>query len=68
MSHWPVDSEAAVKLTTGAFAELSKDPQIGRAEALRRSMKSLIADRSVVGNANPSIWAPFVLIGDNTPQ
>jgi CHAT domain-containing protein/tetratricopeptide (TPR) repeat protein len=64
VSHWPVESEAAVKLTTGAFAELAKNPGIGRAEALRRSMRALIADRSSVHNADPSSWAPFVLVGE----
>src|SRR6202012_2005832 len=54
VSHWPVDSAAAVKLTTGAFAELKKNPAIGRAEALRRSMLALITDRSSELNANPS--------------
>jgi CHAT domain-containing protein len=64
VSHWPVDSEAAVKLTTGAFAQLSKNPGIGRAEALRRSIQALIADRSAARNADPSTWAPFVLVGE----
>jgi CHAT domain-containing protein/tetratricopeptide (TPR) repeat protein len=66
VSHWPVDSEAAVKLTTGAFAELAKSPQIGRAEALRRSMRALIADHSSLHNADPSNWAPFVLVGEGS--
>jgi CHAT domain-containing protein/tetratricopeptide (TPR) repeat protein len=66
VSHWPVATEAAVKLTTGAFAELAKNPQIGRAEALRRSMRALIADRSSVDNADPSNWAPFVLVGEGS--
>src|SRR5262249_4274779 len=35
VSHWYVDSEAAVALTSGAFAELKVAPTIGRAEALR---------------------------------
>jgi CHAT domain-containing protein len=64
VSHWPVDSEAAVKLTTGAFSELAKNPAIGRAEALRRSMRKLIADPSSPRNADPSVWAPFVLVGE----
>ena len=64
VSHWPVDSDAAVKLTTGAFAELTKNPTIGRAEALRRSMRALIANRSSSTNADPSVWAPFVLVGE----
>ena len=64
MSYWPVESDAAVKLTTGAVARLSKDPRIGRAEALRRSIQALIADRSSAHNADPSAWAPFVLVGE----
>jgi CHAT domain-containing protein len=64
VSHWPVDSHAAVRLTTGAFTELRKHPDIGRTEALRRSMQALIADRSSIRNADPSIWAPFVLVGE----
>jgi CHAT domain-containing protein len=64
VSHWPVDSDAAVRLTTGAFSELAAHPGIGRAEALRRSMKALIADRSSSRNADPAVWAPFVLVGE----
>ncbi|MBR1088251.1 CHAT domain-containing protein [Bradyrhizobium manausense] len=64
VSHWPVDSDAAVRLTTGAFSELTAHPGIGRAEALRRSMRALIADRSSPRNADPAVWAPFVLVGE----
>jgi CHAT domain-containing protein len=64
VSHWPVDSDAAVKLTTAAFAELAKNPAIGRAEALRRSMQRLIADQSSPRNADPAVWAPFVVVGE----
>ena len=64
VSHWPVDSDAAVKLTTGAFSELARQPGIGRAEALRRSMKALIADHASARNADPAVWAPFVLVGE----
>jgi CHAT domain-containing protein len=64
VSYWPVDSTAAVKLTTGAFAALRKNPEIGRAEAVRRSIRALIADRSSANNADPSTWAPFVLVGE----
>jgi CHAT domain-containing protein len=66
VSHWPVDSHATVRLTTGAFTELRKHPDIGRTEALRRSMQALIADRSSLRNADPSIWAPFVLVGEGS--
>ena len=63
VSHWYVNSIAAVKLTTGAFAELSASPRIGRAEALRRSMVALIT-KGKPEEAHPSHWAPFVLVGE----
>ena len=68
VSHWQIDSEAAVKLTTGAFAELKRDPTIGRAEALRRAMLAAMADTSRpatwTASAHPSVWAPFTLVGE----
>jgi CHAT domain-containing protein len=64
VSHWPVQSEAAVKLTTGAFAELAKDPTIGRAEALRRSMMAMLDPANPPAFAHPVYWAPFVLAGE----
>jgi CHAT domain-containing protein len=62
VSHWYVDSAATVELVTGAFGEMRVNPALGRAEALRRAMVSLIArgDRS----AHPSVWAPFVVVGE----
>jgi CHAT domain-containing protein/tetratricopeptide (TPR) repeat protein len=64
VSHWYVNSEAAVKITTGAFAALRADPKIGRAEALRRSMARLItAGRP--DEVHPEYWAPFVLVGQD---
>ena len=64
VSHWEVDSDAAVALTTQAFAAAEKDPRIGRAEALRRSMLALASDQGDARNAHPSVWAPFVLVGE----
>jgi CHAT domain-containing protein len=63
VSHWYVNSNAAVKLTTRAFAELGANPAIGRAEALRRSMAELIQHGSPE-EAHPANWAPFVLVGE----
>jgi tetratricopeptide (TPR) repeat protein len=63
VSHWEVASESTVKLITKAIAELKADPKIGRAEALRRSMLSLIKDGKIY-EAHPAFWAPFVLVGE----
>jgi CHAT domain-containing protein len=65
VSHWPVASEAAVRLTTGAFDVLQREPRIGRAEALRRSQLALLDDTSLAASfAHPMIWAPFVVVGE----
>jgi CHAT domain-containing protein len=63
VSHWEVGSEAAVKLTTRAFAELKGNSKIGRAEALRVSMRELI-EKGTPAEAHPSQWAPFVVVGE----
>ena len=63
VSHWEVASNAAVKLTTRAFAELKARPTIGRAEAFRISMDTMIKS-GPLWEAHPSTWAPFVLVGE----
>ena len=68
VSHWAVSSEAAVALTTGAMNELGQQPGIGRAEALRRSMLSVMNDPSRPYLAHPFFWAPFVVVGEGASQ
>jgi CHAT domain-containing protein len=64
VSHWPVDSYAATMLTSRTFAELRADPKIGRAEAFRRAMLALMSDEKRPWAAHPSVWAPFVVVGE----
>jgi tetratricopeptide (TPR) repeat protein/CHAT domain-containing protein len=64
VSHWPVYSDAAVRLTTGAFAQLDRQRATGRAEALQRAMIELMDDTSQEDNAHPAVWAPFVVVGE----
>jgi len=63
VSHWEVASDATVKLITTAVAELRAHPKIGRAEALRRAMLSMIT-KGRDYEAHPAFWAPFVLVGE----
>jgi CHAT domain-containing protein len=63
VSHWAVNSDATVKLITGAMREMAHDAKVGRAEALRRSMLEL-ADKGEVQEAHPANWAPFVVVGE----
>ena len=62
VSHWYVDSEAAVAITTGAVNAMKAEPGIGRAAALRQAEAALIAKGGRF--PHPSVWAPFVLVGN----
>jgi CHAT domain-containing protein/tetratricopeptide (TPR) repeat protein len=68
VSHWYVDSDAAVKLVTGIFAQDRREATAGRAEAVRRAILRLIGDTSRPAGwtpaAHPSVWAPFVVVGE----
>jgi CHAT domain-containing protein len=63
VSHWAVDSNAAVKLITTAATEMARDPSIGRAEAMRRAMQAMI-ENGAAHEAHPAFWAPFVVVGE----
>jgi CHAT domain-containing protein len=42
---------------------MSRNPELGHAEALRRSMLALI-DKGTPHEAHPANWAPFVVVGE----
>jgi CHAT domain-containing protein len=63
VSHWAVNSDATVKLITGAISRLAVNKSMGRAEALRQSMLALI-DKGEPREAHPAFWAPFVVVGE----
>jgi hypothetical protein len=44
--------------------ELTRAPELGWAEALRRSMLALLADPEQPAFAHPAAWAPFVVVGE----
>ena len=64
VSHWPVYSDAAVSLTTGLFDLRAADQSLGRAQALRQTMLTLLDDPNADDRQrHPAFWSPFVLIG-----
>lgn len=67
VSHWSVSSTATIALTAGAFEELGRDPSIGRAEALRRSIIAMMKPTRPLEFSHPMAWAPFVLAGEGRP-
>ena len=64
VSHWSVESTSAAELTTGLFDAINQDQEIGRSEALQRSMIELMTDKVRPYYSHPAFWAPFSLIGD----
>jgi CHAT domain-containing protein len=64
VSHWAVESNAAMRLTTSTFDIMKSDPSLGRAEALRRSMLAYMNDATDPLNAYPALWAPFEIVGE----
>jgi CHAT domain-containing protein len=61
VTHWAVASRAAVALTTGTLQTWSREPGLGRAEALRRTQMAMAGEAAT---SHPFFWAPFVLVGD----
>jgi CHAT domain-containing protein len=64
VTHWAVESASAARLTTTTFAQLTREPELGRAEALRRAMLAYLDDPANELNAYPAFWGPFTLIGE----
>lgn len=63
VSHWPVNSDAAVRLASDAVGAYAGG-EVDKAEALRRAMVAEI-DRGG-RHADPSNWAPFILVGQSS--
>lgn len=71
-THWPVETVSARELVTHLFERYTRDPQLTRAQALRRAMLDLIdtdvatdgRGQAVMAYAHPAFWAPYALYGD----
>jgi CHAT domain-containing protein len=59
VSHWAVDSQATVDLTTRTFGALAANPKLTRAEAFQNAILMAIDE-----GAPPNYWAPFVIVGE----
>jgi CHAT domain-containing protein/Flp pilus assembly protein TadD len=64
VSHWEVESEAAVRLMTGMFQAAASNPKLSHAQALRHSVLTMIDSATSDDDAHPRVWAPFVVVGE----
>ena len=61
VTHWAVDSDSAVTLTTETFKHYQNNPTAPKAESLRQAMLTVLNNPST---AHPTYWAPYALVGD----
>jgi CHAT domain-containing protein/Flp pilus assembly protein TadD len=65
VTHWPLASAASAQFTMTTFDILNGDPQVGRAEALRRAMLAFLTDPTAPPSfAYPAIWGAYSLVGE----
>lgn len=64
VTHWSVYSDAATLVSSRLVTTLKRQPDLGPAKALRRSVLELIDDpRATALQQDPSYWAAFAVIG-----
>lgn len=61
VTHWSVESESAMLLTTHTFAAYKKNPALRRADALRQAMLETMKSPLYT---HPAFWAPYALVGE----
>jgi CHAT domain-containing protein len=72
VTNWSVHSQSARQLVTDLFKRQADDPKLGRSEALRQAMMSLVdgpgylnaQGKTEFAYAHPLFWAPYTIIGD----
>jgi CHAT domain-containing protein len=58
-SLWQVDDKSTSVLMSQFYRQLKQDPNLSKAEALRRAQEFVLKDKE-----HPFYWAPYVLVGN----
>jgi CHAT domain-containing protein len=61
VTHWSVESESAMMLTTETFKVYGAESQVTRAQSLQRGMLKVMQDARY---GHPAYWAPYALVGE----
>ena len=62
-THWAVESQSAMALTTETFKNYQSKPTEAKAESLRQAMLTVMSNPAT---AHPTYWAPYALVGDGS--
>lgn len=61
VTHWSVESESAMLLTTKTFEVYNRDAGLRRSEAVRQAMLEVM---KMPAYQHPAFWAPYALVGE----
>ena len=61
VTHWAVESQSAMQLTTLTFEAYKSKPGISRSQALRQAMLQVMQQEDF---NHPTYWAPYALVGE----
>jgi CHAT domain-containing protein len=68
VSNWQIDDESTARLMLNTFQATTRDARISHAEALREAMLEMIDHAKTDAEADPRLWAPFVVVGEPAKQ
>jgi len=61
VTHWAVESQSAMLLTTRTFETYINNAKVSRSQALQQAMLHVMQNSQF---AHPTYWAPYALVGE----
>jgi CHAT domain-containing protein len=68
VSNWQVDDESTARLMLNTFQASTSNTKLSHADALRQAMLEMIDSAKTDEQADPRLWAPFVVVGEPAKQ
>jgi CHAT domain-containing protein len=63
VTHWEIDTFAAIELTRRIAGEMRQLPDASPAEVLRSAIKAMLEENEAARFHHPRFWASHVVIG-----
>lgn len=65
VTHWEVETNAALFITTETFKNLANNDNLKKSESLRNAKLKYLNNAEFPWQTHPVIWSPFVIVGQN---